>query len=89
MPIDNFVNKVDIIYEEDIYVKPDNILMQALKEDAEIHLMIHMSIKTVIHSLVLIEYLLTCEEGITILRARIIKEAAFTNIQYPIGKPDG
>ena len=41
--------------------------MQELEENAEIHLTTHLSVKTIIHLLVLIEYPPTCEEGITII----------------------
>ncbi|RIA79563.1 hypothetical protein C1645_840405 [Glomus cerebriforme] len=49
-----------------------------------------LSIKTVIYSLIPIEYPPTSEEGVAIIyhvEGWENKEAVFANIQYPLGKP--
>ncbi|RIA79807.1 hypothetical protein C1645_839881 [Glomus cerebriforme] len=89
--MDNFVNEEDIIYEEDFNKEPSNIISES-EEETEIYLMKQLSIKTVIHSLIPIEYPPTSEEGVAIIyhvEGWENKEAAFANIQYPLGKPSG
>lgn len=60
-----------------------SISTQELEENAEIYLTKHMSVKTIIHSLVPIEYPPTCEEGVAVIyhvEGWDNKEAAFTDV---------
>ncbi|POG57709.1 hypothetical protein GLOIN_2v1791412 [Rhizophagus irregularis DAOM 181602=DAOM 197198] len=83
----NFVNKEDIIYEDELIELPDGISSK-LEEDTEIYITKHITVKTIIHSLVPIEYPPTSERGIAIIyhiERWENKEAVFSNVQYSMG----
>ncbi|PKY31967.1 hypothetical protein RhiirB3_449844 [Rhizophagus irregularis] len=80
----NFVNKEDIIYEDELIELPDGISSK-LEEDTEIYITKHITVKTIIHSLVPIEYPPTSERGIAIIyhiERWENKEAVFSDVQY-------
>ncbi|CAB4406223.1 unnamed protein product [Rhizophagus irregularis] len=85
----NFVNKEDIIYEDDLIELPNGIVSES-EEDTEIYITKHITVKTIIHSLVPIEYPPTSERGIAIIyyiEGWENKEAAFSDVQYSMGRP--
>ncbi|CAB4413786.1 unnamed protein product [Rhizophagus irregularis] len=87
----NFVNKEDIIYEDELIKLPDGIFSES-EEDTEIYITKHITVKTIIHSLVPIECPSTSERGIAIIyhiEGWENKEAAFSDIQYSMGRPGG
>ncbi|CAB4386554.1 unnamed protein product [Rhizophagus irregularis] len=61
----SFVNREDIIYEDDLIEQND--ISSESEEDTEIYTMKHVTVKTIIHSLVLIEYSSTSEKGVAII----------------------
>ncbi|CAB5358453.1 unnamed protein product [Rhizophagus irregularis] len=82
----NFVNKEDIIYEDELIELPDGISSK-LEEDTEIYITKHITVKTIIHSLVPIEYPPTSERGIAIIyhiEGWENKDAVFSDVQYSI-----
>ncbi|GBC18766.2 hypothetical protein GLOIN_2v1762379 [Rhizophagus irregularis DAOM 181602=DAOM 197198] len=56
----SFVNRENIIYEDDLIEQND--ISSESEEDTEIYTMKHVTVKTIIHSLVLIEYSSTSEK---------------------------
>ncbi|CAG8463292.1 15916_t:CDS:2 [Funneliformis mosseae] len=61
-----FINEEDIIYEEYLGSEPSNISSPDM-EDTEIHLTKNMTVKMIIYSMTLVEYLPTSEEGVAII----------------------
>ncbi|CAB4428174.1 unnamed protein product [Rhizophagus irregularis] len=83
MSYTNFVNKEDIIYEEDLVSEEDN---------TEIYITKNITVKTIIHSLTPLEYPPTSEEGTAIIyhvEGWQNIEMAFEDVQYSMGLPCG
>ncbi|RGB22844.1 hypothetical protein C1646_775442 [Rhizophagus diaphanus] len=56
----NFVNKEDIIYEDELIELPNDISSES-EEDTKIYITKHITVKTIIHSLVPVKYPPTSE----------------------------
>ncbi|CAB5389955.1 unnamed protein product [Rhizophagus irregularis] len=83
MSYTNFVNKEDIIYEEDLVSEEDN---------TEIYITKNITVKMIIHSLTPLEYPPTSEEGTAIIyhvEGWQNIEMAFEDVQYSMGLPCG